>query len=254
MALDLDAIRKRLSGLQNQTGKQNNLWKPEPGKQTIRIVPYQFNKDNPFIELFFHYGLNGKTFLSPVTHGEADPVVEFAEKLKATGNRDDWQMSRKLEPKMRTYVPVIVRGQESEGVKLWGFGKTVYQELLSFIADPDYGDITDLNSGRDVTVEFMTAAELGKQYPQTTIRIKPNQTPATDNKEVAEKIMNGQKDANDIFKKVSYDELKEQLAIWLNPEEGEAETTTETTTAAPTSTNTKKVDDVNQAFDDLFNS
>lgn len=254
MALDLDAIRKRLSGLQSQTGKQNNLWKPEPGKQTIRIVPYQFNKDNPFIELFFHYGLNGKTFLSPVTHGDADPVVEFAEKLKATGNRDDWQMSRKLEPKMRTYVPVIVRGQESEGVKLWGFGKTVYQELLSFIADPDYGDITDLNSGRDVTVEFMTAAELGKQYPQTTIRIKPNQTPATDNKEVAEKIMNGQKDANDIFKKVSYDELKEQLAIWLNPEEGEAETTTETTTAAPTSTNTKKVDDVNQAFDDLFNS
>ena len=100
----------------------------------------------------------------------------------------------------------------------------------------------------------MTAAELGKQYPQTTIRIKPNQTPATDNKEVAEKIMNGQKDANDIFKKVSYDELKEQLAIWLNPEEGETEVTTENATAAPTSTNTKKVDDVNQAFDDLFNN
>ena len=257
MALDLDAIRKRLSGLQNQTGRQNNLWKPEPGKQTIRIVPYQFNKDNPFIELFFHYGLNGKTFLSPVTHGDADPVVEFAEKLKATGNRDDWQMSRKLEPKMRTYVPVIVRGQESEGVKLWGFGKTVYQELLSFIADPDYGDITDLNAGRDVTVEFMTAAELGKQYPQTTIRIKPNQTAATEDKNVAEAIMNGQKDANDIFKKVSYDELKEQLAIWLNPEEGETEVTTENATAAtaaPTSTNTKKVDDVNTAFDELFNN
>jgi len=259
MALDLDAIRKRLSGLQNQTGKQNNLWKPEPGKQTIRIVPYQYNKDNPFIELFFHYGLNGKTFMSPVTHGEADPVVEFAEKLKATGNRDDWQMSRKLEPKMRTYVPVLVRGQESEGVKLWGFGKTVYQELLSFIADPDYGDITDLNAGRDVTVEFMTAAELGKQYPQTTIRIKPNQTPATENKEVAEKIMNGQKDANDIFKKVSYDELKEQLAIWLDPEQGESETSTGSgaptaTTAQPTSTNTKKVDDVNSAFDELFNN
>ena len=159
---------------------------------------------------------------------------------------------------MRTYVPVLVRGQESEGVKLWGFGKTVYQELLSFIADPDYGDITDLNAGRDVTVEFMTAAELGKQYPQTTIRIKPNQTPATENKEVAEKIMNGQKDANDIFKKVSYDELKEQLAIWLDPEQGETETSTGSATPAataqPTSTNTKKVDDVNSAFDELFNN
>ena len=47
MALDLNAIRKKLNNLQTQTGKQNNLWKPEPGKQTIRIVPYQYNKDNP---------------------------------------------------------------------------------------------------------------------------------------------------------------------------------------------------------------
>ena len=140
MALDLDAIRRKLNNLQSQTGRQDNLWKPEPGKNQIRIVPYQFNKDNPFIELYFHYDLGKKNYLSPVTFGEADPAVEFAEKLKATGNQDDWKLSRKLEPKMRTYVPILVRGKESEGVKFWGFGKTVYQELLGVIADPDYGD------------------------------------------------------------------------------------------------------------------
>ena len=153
MALDLEAIRQKLNKLQTQTGKQDNLWKPEPGKNQIRIVPYQHNKDNPFLEMYFHYDLGKKNYLSPVTFGESDPAVEFAEKLKATGNKDDWQMSRKLEPKMRTYVPILVRGKESEGVKFWGFGKTVYQELLSFIADPDYGDITDLSAGRDVVVE-----------------------------------------------------------------------------------------------------
>ena len=256
MALDLDAIRKRLSGLQNQTGRQNHLWKPEPGKQTVRIVPYQYNKDNPFLELYFHYGFNGKNFLSPVTHGEADPIVEFAEKLKATGNRDDWQMSRKLEPKMRTYVPVLVRGAESEGVKLWGFGKTVYQELLSFIADPDYGDITDVNAGRDITVEFKTAEETGKQFPSTSIRIKPNQTPATDNKEVAEAIMNGQKDIFDIFKKGSYEDLKQSLSEWLDPEnDSSAQPATKPVTTNNDSTQaTKKVDDVGAAFDELFNN
>ncbi len=256
MALDLDAIRKRLSGLQNQTGRQNHLWKPEPGKQTVRIVPYQYNKDNPFLELYFHYGFNGKNFLSPVTHGEADPIVEFAEKLKATGNRDDWQMSRKLEPKMRTYVPVLVRGAESEGVKLWGFGKTVYQELLSFIADPDYGDITDVNAGRDITVEFKTAEETGKQFPSTSIRIKPNQTPATDNKEVAEAIMNGQKDIFEIFKKGSYEDLKQSLSEWLDPEaDSSAQPATKPVTTNNDSTqSTKKVDDVGAAFDELFNN
>ena len=50
MAIDLDAIRKKLQGLQSTTQRTSNLWKPEPGKNQVRIVPYQFNKDNPFQE------------------------------------------------------------------------------------------------------------------------------------------------------------------------------------------------------------
>ena len=248
MAIDLDAIRKKLNNLQTQTGKQNNLWKPEPGKQTIRIVPYQYNKDNPFQELYFHYNLGKKIYLSPVTFGKADPVVEFCEQLKASGNKEDWQMARKMEPKMRTYVPVIVRGQEGEGVRFWGFGKTVYQELLSIIADPDYGDITDPMNGRDITVEF-TAAEGAGSFPKTSIRVKPNQSQVTDNKDVADKITNGQKEITEIFKEVSYEDLKSALAEWLNPEDEQVEATPAATT---TTGDTKKVDDVNQAFDELF--
>ena len=248
MAIDLDAIRKKLTNLQTTTGKQNNLWKPEPGKQTIRIVPYQYNKDNPFQELYFHYNLGKKIYLSPVTFGKADPVVEFCEQLKSSGNKEDWQMARKMEPKMRTYVPIIVRGQESEGVKFWGFGKTVYQELLSIIADPDYGDITDLMNGRDVTVEFI-AAEGAGSFPKTSIRVKPNQTQATDNKDVASKITDGQKEITEIFKEVSYDDLKQALQEWLDPQE---EANESTTPAAESVAEGKKVDDVNQAFDELF--
>ena len=248
MAIDLDAIRKKLTNLQTTTGKQNNLWKPEPGKQTIRIVPYQYNKDNPFQELYFHYNLGKKIYLSPVTFGKADPVVEFCEQLKSSGNKEDWQMARKMEPKMRTYVPIIVRGQESEGVKFWGFGKTVYQELLSIIADPDYGDITDLMNGRDVTVEFI-AAEGAGSFPKTSIRVKPNQTQATDNKDVASKITDGQKEITEIFKEVSYDDLKQALAEWLNPED---ESNEMAEPAQDTAGESKKVDDVNQAFDELF--
>ena len=253
MAIDLDAIRNKLNKLQSQTTRTSNLWKPEPGKQQIRIVPYQHNKDNPFIELYFHYNLGQKNYLSPVTFGKADPVTEFAEQLKATGNKEDWQMARKLDPTLRTYVPVIVRGQESEGVKFWGFGKTVYQELLSFIADPDYGDITDLQAGRDITVEFLTKEETGKNFPQTTIRVKPNQTAATDNKDVANLIMNEQKNITDIFKEVSYDDLKQALGEWLEPGSGdETPVNGAVSTQTTAQSSTKKVDDVNDAFDELF--
>ena len=93
---------------------------------------------------------------------------------------------------MRTFAPVIVRGQESEGVKFWGFGKTVYQELLSVIADPDYGDITDPVNGRDIMIESQTPAEAGNQYGKTTVRVKPNQTPLTENKDQLETMLNSQ--------------------------------------------------------------
>ena len=137
MAINLDAIKQKLNSLQNVTSKSNNLWKPEPGTQVIRIIPYQHNRENPFQELYFHYNFGGKSVLSPISFGRPDPIVEFAEKLKSTGNSDDWKSGKKLEPTMRCYVPIIVRGKESEGVKFWGFGKSVYQELLGFIADPD---------------------------------------------------------------------------------------------------------------------
>jgi len=251
MAIDLEAIRKKLQGLQTTTTRTSNLWKPEPGKNQVRIVPYQYDKDNPFQELFFHYGLGKRNYLSPTTFGDADPVVEFADKLKQTGNRDDWQLAKGLTPKMRTYVPVLVRGQESEGVKLWGFGKTVYQELLTFIADPDYGDITDLKAGRDITVTF-TPAEGGERFPKTAIMVKPNQTAATEDKAVAEAIMNGQEDIFNIFKKVSYDDLKSALEEWLNPENSDAPAETPTPVAAPAGV--KKADDIDSAFDDLFNN
>ena len=140
--MDLDAIKSRLNQLQNT--QTNAFWKPQPGKSQIRIVPYLHDKNNPFSELFFHYSLvPNKTVLSPLSYGRPDPVQQFADKLKSTGNKDEWIQGKRIEPKMRTFVPVVVRGEESEGVKFWGFGKTVYQELLGIIADPDYGDISD---------------------------------------------------------------------------------------------------------------
>ena len=52
--MDIDAIRKKLEQLQTTNTRTTNLWKPQPGKTQIRIVPYKYNKSIPFIELFFH--------------------------------------------------------------------------------------------------------------------------------------------------------------------------------------------------------
>jgi len=263
--MDINAIKSRLTTLQATSSTTNNFWKPEPGKQVVRIVPYKHNKDNPFIELFFHYSLgNNKTYMSPSSFGRPDPVAEFADKLKSTGNKDEWIQGKRLEPKMRTFAPVIVRGKESEGVKFWGFGKTVYQELLSVIADPDYGDITEAMAGRDIMIERQTPAEAGNQYGKTTVRVKPNQSAITEDKEVLEKVLNNQADLTELYTEPTYDELKDVLANYLNPSDDDVTETSTTTNGVAASTtpttnvgttkDTKKTENVEDAFDQLFNS
>ena len=250
--MDLNAIKNRLNQLQTTNNRTSNLWKPSPGNQIVRIVPYKFNKDNPFIELYFHYDLGGKNYLSPISFGRPDPIEEFAQKLKGTGSKDDYRLGRKVEAKMRTYAPVVVRGEESQGVKFWGFGKTVYQELLSIIADPDYGDITDQVSGRDVAVEFKTAEETGASFPSTSIRVKPNQTPITEDASMMETLTENQKNITDIYQELSYDELTNALNEYLNGGSSEEEKEEESTPKVePASYNSKETSD---AFDDLFNN
>ena len=278
MSLDLNKIKSRLNSLSNTNSKSNLVWKPTPGKQVIRIVPYKFNSDSPFIELKFHYGLNGKTYLSPDSFNRPDPIVEFSNKLKKSGDKEEWKFGKKLEPKMRTFAPVLVRGQEHEGVKFWGFGKSVYAEILSIISDPDFGDITDLATGRDIVVEFKTAAETNKQFPETSIRVKPNPSPAVDinNKDLISKIQN-QTDILELFPELSYEELKNIMSAWLHSEEGKGsdnntetdgevtatvavigeETSPKKTTSnkSPTATSSKMNDeDIKNAFGNLFNT
>jgi hypothetical protein len=278
MAINLDAIRGRLNKLQSTTSKKVELWKPTPGKHQIRLVPYKFNKDNPFIELYFHYNINNKSYLSPQSFGRPDPIVEFSDKLKRMGDKEDWKAAKQMEPKLRTFVPVLVRGEEGEGVRFWGFGKTVYQEILGYIADPDYGDITDPNEGRDIVVEIVSAEDSGTSYPVTTIRVKPNETPLTDTKEDTEKFLNNQREITELYQELTYSELKGVLEGWLNPSAGgddeevtSASAQTLSSTASPaesvvptptpkveavaeTPAPAKKLDDVTSAFDDLFNN
>ena len=271
MAINLDAIKSRLNKLQNTQRKTVELWKPTPGKHQVRLVPYKFNKDNPFIELYFHYNINNKTYLSPISFGRPDPIVEFADKLKRMGDKEDWKAAKRMEPKLRTFAPVLVRGEEGEGVRFWGFGKTVYQEILGYIGDPDYGDITDASEGRDIVVEIQSAEDAGTSYPVTTIRVKPKETPLSDTKEQVDAFLNNQVAITDLYQELTYDELKSVLEGWLNPsaaseavesvstqalasasDEDDEESAPTTPKAAPAPA--KKLDDVAAAFDDLFNN
>lgn len=226
MALDFDLLRKKLNTLQGQNNRSTALWKPQAGKSLIRILPWKENPDYPFIELYFHY-LAGRTQMSPLTRGKPDPIAEFADKLSSTGSKDDWAMARNFRPKMRTYVPIVVRGEEDKGVRFWGFGQTVYKKLATLMNDEDWGDITHPVHGRDITIEFTPQKDSDTQFAKTEVTVKPKQTPLTTDAEQLKKWLTVQPDVNEVFTLPTYEELSTFLERYLNPDTDKSVTVAE---------------------------
>ena len=227
--MDLDAIKKRLGEMQSQTNNSGGnskqlFWKPSVGKQVVRVVPNKYNKEFPFTEMMFYYGIGSKRVMaSPANWGEKDPIMEFAKQLRQTNDKENWRLAKKLDPKTRIFAPVVVRGEESEGVKLWQFGKEVYQEFLNMAADDEIGDYTDIAGGRDIKLTTVGPESTGTPYNKTSIGPSLKTSPISDDSAVVEKLLNDQADPMKVFKPLSYDDMKASLQEWLAPEGSEEE-------------------------------
>ena len=265
--MDLNALKQKLDTLQSkpQGGQKTDYsliyWKPTLGKQQIRIVPSAYDASNPFTELKFYYGITNKVMISPTNFGEKDPIALFAGKLReGEYNKENYVLAKKLDAKNRIFVPVIVRGEEDKGVRLWQFGKMVYEELLALAVDDEIGDYTDIVGGRDLTVETVGPEATGTPYNKSSVRVRLKTSPLSEDAALVEKWANEQPNPKgDLFKRYSFEDMKSALEKWLSPEEDDSgEVVTAPVANAPSSnfsldTSKSKQSKVDQ-FDSLFDS
>ena len=209
---DINRLNKKIS--KDSTKKDDLFWKTEK-EHIIRIVPYPHDATDSLRRVYFHYGLSEKPIVSPVTYGMDDPIMQWAKKLQAEGNKDSWIRGKKLEPKLRVYAPILVRGEESKGVRFYGFTEAVYATLAKFLNSGDYGDISDLTNGNDIYVEYHK--KQGDGYPSTTIMIKPNKSAAFSDNQVGAKALSEVPKLEDIFKAPPKEELIKILENYLYP-------------------------------------
>lgn len=219
--MDLAKIKAKLAALtQDKTtgaiGKEN-FWRPDFGKHQIRIVPSMYDPSNPFTELYFHTsrGFSDYPVLALSNFGKQDPVEEFIRQLRLTSNKENWSLSGKLNPRPRYIVPVIVRGEEDKGVRLWNIGATIYKALLQLAADDEIGDFTDVTNGTDIIVEKVKSNNL--TFPsETTIRPKRSSSLLSENAEEVDKWLKEQPKPVDCFRHYQYDEVKSMLEKYLS--------------------------------------
>ena len=271
--MDINAIKQRLSSLQSSGAKKEKVdyskyyWKPKTeGKYQIRFVPSVLDPQNPFKEVFVHYGFSKFPTYALTNWGEKDPIVEMANQLRDAGGSDNWKLAKKLDPKMRVFAPVIVRGEEDKGVRLWEFGKEIYVQLLGIAEDEDYGDFTSITDGRDFTVEIVPNADGGMSKAKVKIgalRIKPKTSALGTDKNQVKTWLTEQPNVLELQKKSSFEDVKGMLYNFLNPDAEEDKAAEETTDVpndlpwedeAPTTSNYSAKNKASKAnkFDSVF--
>ena len=247
MGIDLAKMKAKRDALENRGGN-SAFWRPEDGETVLRILPT--SDGDPFKEYWFHYNL-GKNpgFLSPKKNfGEDDPLNDFVRQLYNEGSDESIKMAKNLNARQRFFSPVLVRGQEEKGVRLWGFGKTAYKELLNLVLNPEYGDITGVHEGTDLVINY--GKPPGAQFPQTTIVPRRKSSPLAKTDDDIAGLLDSIPDFDEVFESArkTPTEIQQMLDEYLLGEDDAEEMSTETTkyeTSSPAS-------DVDKAFDELL--
>jgi hypothetical protein len=92
-------------------------------------------------------------------------------------------------------------------------------EFLSMADDEDIQDFTDVAEGRDFTVDTVGPDTTGTAYNKSTILPAMKTSQLSSNNTEVEKWLETQPDPASFSKRYTFDEIKQFLVEFLNPEE-----------------------------------
>jgi hypothetical protein len=221
MAIDLEAIRRKIQQLNGQAKKTSSvqMWKPtaRPTEYKIRALPWaDALPGEPIKERSFYFLGEQKSFLVPSQFGKPDPIEKLRMSLFASKNADDKALGKTLFPKVYGYLPIIDREDEAAGIQIWKFAKMINTRLLGFFVDEDCGDFLDVLEGRDLKV-MVTQAQ-GKKFLDFTVDYRAKSTPLHIDGKKREEILTAIPNLDDLhpyaFK--TTDQIEVIVNAWLN--------------------------------------
>lgn len=193
--LNLELVNQKLEN-ENNSGNVSSEFvydKLVDGKNIRRILFPKGDKDMFFVDGYFHYrtGTEQKTYVCPTSHGNNCPICAALYKLKDSKNPEDVETYNTCRRKRRIAINVLDRNEPNPQPKILMVGATILKGILQTISDPDYGDITDAVTGRDVTIT-RSGKGLNTSY---SVIAKPQTSPV----ENAEEIDKAMANLDDLF-------------------------------------------------------
>lgn len=168
------------------------------GETYIRWLPYVSDDGFPAFCVWFYDNqeiFKERRVVAPFQFGQEDPIAEYVEQRRSSGrlSQEEFKQVMKLTPKPSWFIPLVVRGKESEGAFLWEVNDKKFKELaLDTIANPEYREfapIFDAAEGRDLLINAKVAKNpngtdkifMGKKVTEwsPTVRVKASKLAKT---------------------------------------------------------------------------
>lgn len=195
---------------------------PKEGTTRVRIKSRGADEELGIEIIQFYLGPKDGGIISPATFDEPCPFMEKFQELKNSDDPDDKALASKLVPKRKYLIGVIgykdTKGKEIDPDRIdkpMMVPRSVYQDIIDlYLDEEDWGDMTDPLEGYDIKV---TRTGSGKN--DTSYSVSPCQKSKLDKKYREdvdlEKAIRGNT--------LSYDELEEKLASFLNESDDDDE-------------------------------
>lgn len=187
MATKKKSLKQRLADQKKELANKGKggyiLRQKDEGTIRLRILPT--GEDNDFCaEITSFYLGNSKELgdvLSPSTFGEPCALMETYNELKNSEDEDDMEIAKKLVPRQKYVIPVIMY-KDAKGTqvdtenskRLFQIAPSVYNALIDLYLDEDeWGDMTDPKKGYDVKITRTGKGKLDTKYTVSACKNTP---------------------------------------------------------------------------------
>jgi hypothetical protein len=184
MGVDMGKLKERF---EKKQATRADRMKVEDGDSYIRILPptieyFSDEVDYISIEYMMHFqlGFEGKSTAEVCPRSwnpkAKCPICESVWQLYKTGDATDKALASKIRAKTRHLFNVIDLNNKDKGIQILETGSKIYERLVRFLTSGKYGDILDLDKGRNITLTKVPAKESNTGYVDYDLIPEPEVT------------------------------------------------------------------------------
>ena len=173
----VDKAAERLKGIRSGN---TQFWTPKEGANTIRILPpWRPDGDEFWEEAGSHWsvGPGNKMFYCPnKTNGASCYLCEVVEDLLTSEYEEDLDKASRMKARTSILYNIVDLKEPEVGVQVYRSGVKVFEQLLQYASDSEWGDFTDPDEGFDVVIR-RTGEGISTQY---SVALKRSPSPIQD--------------------------------------------------------------------------